>query len=347
MDNYLYNSGFQVLRYLDGTVCFYTFASSYNGTWNMARPVTVTKGKILAAALDMVRANGLSVLTARNLCAALGCGVNPIFSAYGSIQGVRNAVRDAARELYLKRVSAGFSLKPPFKGFGVALIWFAMDEPKLFSLIMEAEAPTKTIENYIDTYVGFKPECLAAIESSFGLSGHESETLYYQMVMIALGLAHSCTGGACELSIPQVSEILGRSVRAFLMVIRAGTDEREKFIPKAGGGPEGDVDSYLLMQTLAGQNHLLEQLHSVPRYIQDDEWAELERVFRNSSNLTVESLKEATPGLTKGDIRVYILSHLQFSVSQQAVLLGISPASVTKARQRLKAKIVNKEIIHQ
>jgi Mn-dependent DtxR family transcriptional regulator len=40
-----------------------------------------------------------------------------------------------------------------------------------------------------------------------------------------------------------------------------------------------------------------------------------------------------------GDIRVYILSHLQFTVSEQALLLGISPASVTKARQRLKAKV--------
>lgn len=66
--------------------------------------------------------------------------------------------------------------------------------------------------------------------------------------------------------------------------------------------------------------------------IQDSEWAELERVFRNSFNITPQSLKEAHPSLTKGDIRIYILSHLQFSVSDQATLLGISPSSVTKAR---------------
>jgi hypothetical protein len=40
----------------------------------------------------------------------------------------------------------------------------------------------------------------------------------------------------------------------------------------------------------------------------------LERVFRNTFNLTPQSLKETHPGLTKGDIRIYILSHLQFSV---------------------------------
>lgn len=64
---------------------------------------------------------------------------------------------------------------------------------------------------------------------------------------------------------------------------------------------------------------------------------ELERVFRNSINVIPDTLREAHPGLTKGDIRIYMLSH--FPVSEQAILLGISPSSVTKARQRLKAKL--------
>ena len=66
----------------------------------MARPVTVTKERILSAALDLVRSGGPSLLTARNLCARLGCGASAIFSSFGSIQGVRDAVREEARELY-------------------------------------------------------------------------------------------------------------------------------------------------------------------------------------------------------------------------------------------------------
>ena len=305
----------------------------------MARPVTVTKERILSAALDMVRSGGPSALTARSLCTRLDCGANAIFSAFGSIQGVRDATREEARKLYRKRVGDGFTLNPPFKGFGIAFIWFAMDEPHLFSLIMEAQTQPASFKDYIDSYVGFKAESLSAIAETFGLQGADAETLYYQLILVALGLASTCTGGRSPLTIPQVSEILGKSVRAFLMVIRAGADEREKYVPRAGIGPGGDVDSYAMMQSLAGQNHLLEQLHAAPRYIQDGEWVELERVLRNSFNLTFESLQSAYPELTKGDIRTYILSHLQFSVSEQAVLLGISPASVTKARQRLKAKI--------
>ena len=305
----------------------------------MARPVTVTKEKILFAALDLVRAGGPQALTARSLCARLDCGANAIFSSFGSIQGVRDAVREEARKLYSKRVGDGFALNPPFKGFGIAFIWFAMDEPHLFSMIMESQTQPASYKDYIDTHVGFKAESLSAIAGTFGLHGKDAETLYYQLVLVAMGLASTCTSGKSPLTIPQASEILGKNVRAFLMVIHAGNDERERFIPQAGTGPGGDVDSYVLMRTLAGQNHMLEQLHAAPRYIQDEEWAELERVLRNSFNLTPESLQVSYPGLTKGDIRTYILSHLQFSVSEQAILLGISPASVTKARQRLKAKL--------
>ena len=58
---------------------------------------------------------------------ALGCGVNPVFSNFGSMEGVVEAVRTEARRLFNERVGTGFQLNPPFKGFGMAFLWFAMD----------------------------------------------------------------------------------------------------------------------------------------------------------------------------------------------------------------------------
>ena len=305
----------------------------------MARPISITKDKILAAAIDVVRKGGASALTARNLSAALGCGANAIFTAYGSMEGVLSAVKSEARRLFGERIGAGFSLNPPFKGFGLALLWFAMDEPQLYKIVIEEKVSAMSIEDYIDAHIGFKVESVAAISQSFGLQEKDAEMLYYQMILVGLGLARSCVDGGAPLHLQQVSEILGKNVRAFLMVIRAGADERESFMPQKGVGPDGDVDSYLVMHALAGQNHLLQELHATPRYIQDSEWVEMERVLRNSFSLTPESLREEHPNLTRGDVRLLILSRLQFSVTEQALLLGISPASVTKARQRLKNKI--------
>ena len=106
----------------------------------MARPTSVTKEKILAAAIDIVRKGGTSALTARSLSSALGCGVNAIFSKFGSMEGVLEAVRTEARRLFKERVGAGFSLNPPFKGMGLAFLWFAIDEPQLFKLVMDDKA---------------------------------------------------------------------------------------------------------------------------------------------------------------------------------------------------------------
>ncbi len=72
------------------------------------------------------------------------------------------------------------------------------------------------------------------------LQGKDAETLYYLMILVGLGLARSCVDGCAPLHLQQVSEILGKNVRAFLMVIRAGADERESFMPQKGVGPDGD-----------------------------------------------------------------------------------------------------------
>ena len=137
----------------------------------MARPISITREKILAAALDVVRKGGASALTARSLTSALGCGANPIFSTFGSMKGVLEAVRTEARRLFKERVGAGFSLNPPFKGMGLAFLWFAIDEPQLFKLVMDDKASVASFEDYIDTQVGFKQESIAAIGQSFGLHG--------------------------------------------------------------------------------------------------------------------------------------------------------------------------------
>ena len=91
---------------------FFYFCKGHYGTSIMARPISITKDKILATALNIVREGGPKALTARSLSTALGCGANALFTSFGSIQGIRDAVKAEARGLYQSRVSAGFSLNP-------------------------------------------------------------------------------------------------------------------------------------------------------------------------------------------------------------------------------------------
>ena len=261
--------------------------------------------------------------------------------------------REEARRLFENRLREGLQMNPPFKGFGIALLWFAMDEPELFKLLLQSEGPVESFRDYIDRFVGLKKECVDAIRASAGPQEPEAETLYYETLMVGMGLAAAIVEGGSPLSIREASEYLGRSFRAFLLEIRAGADERVGFVPQEGAGPRGSVESYvdkgmdgvrrhaqnLMLHTLISQNRLLQELHRQPRYIQDKEWDELERVLRNTFEITPQTLRKRCPALTPGDIRLILLSRFQFSVAESAALLGISPTSVTKARQRLKAKL--------
>ena len=263
-----------------------------------------------------------------------------------------------ARSLFDERIRAGLQMNPPFKGFGIALLWFAMDEPECFRLLMRQDTPSASLKDYIDTHIGFRDECVAAIQASVGPSKSDAETLYYEIMPTALGLASAIVDGGCTLSIREASEIIGKSFRAFLLELRAGKDERVAFVPQEGDGPRGSVESYvdkgmvgvrkrahtLMLNTLVSQNRLLQELHNAPRYVQDREWTELDRVLRNTFEITSDSLKKRFPTLTPGDIRLILLSRFQFSIAESAALLGISPTSVTKARQRLKGRLGSENV---
>ena len=97
--------------------------------------------------------------------------------------------REEARRLFENRLREGLQMNPPFKGFGIALLWFAMDEPELFKLLLQSEGPVESFRDYIDRFVGLKKECVDAIRASAGLQEPEAETLYYETLMVGMGLA--------------------------------------------------------------------------------------------------------------------------------------------------------------
>ena len=53
---------------LDNATTFFIFVMDCFGTYIMARPITVTKERILSAALNLVRSGGPSALTAHINC---------------------------------------------------------------------------------------------------------------------------------------------------------------------------------------------------------------------------------------------------------------------------------------
>lgn len=88
---------------------------------------------------------------------------------------------------------------------------------------------------------------------------------------------------------------------------------------------------------LIDKDELVMSLREKPRYLHDKDWDRLTGTVDKVYGGFCKELSDA--GLTQGNIRLACLMKLGISTSDAAVILGISPSSVTKAKQRLKGKI--------
>ena len=88
------------------------------------------------------------------------------------------------------------------------------------------------------------------------------------------------------------------------------------------------------------QTTVLKELRLSPKYIKTQgEWEEIiESVNVLYDNYTIR-LNQRYQSLTESDIQICILIKLHLNNSTIATLIGISPASVTKRKQRLKERM--------
>lgn len=109
-----------------------------------------TRAEMIKAALDLVREEGISALTARALAKKLGCSAKPIFGLFQNMQEVQQEVLSAANDLYQSYLQEDMESGsyPPYKASGMAYIRFAREEKELFRLLfMRDRSDEKTEEN--------------------------------------------------------------------------------------------------------------------------------------------------------------------------------------------------------
>lgn len=89
------------------------------------------------------------------------------------------------------------------------------------------------------------------------------------------------------------------------------------------------------------KDKLVMSLQQNPRYLSDTEWGRLEKILDDVCNRFTGRLKSSFPGLTAAELRIAVLLRFGFSGKQMAAMMGISPTSVTKGKQRLKARVAS------
>lgn len=211
-----------------------------------------TKEELIQAALELTREGGLEMVVARNLGKKLNTAPSTVFTHFDSVEEIRQAVIEAAREIYNGYVEEGLQMVPPMKGFAVQYIRFAMEESNLYSvLFMNKREGFRYVDFIINE--GHYEKIITAAENDFSLNREQAEFVYHNMWAYAHGIAVMSATGVCDFSLEEISQMLGMACRSFLIGMRVPRDERESMMPKAGGVIQGSIESYVMADKEKGK----------------------------------------------------------------------------------------------
>ena len=196
----------------------------------MAPKNKFTKEEMAEAALRVVRAKGLDGLTAKTIADELGTSTRPIFTGFGSMDEVRQAVYAAAVGVYDRYVDAGLKERIPFLGVGTQCIRFAREEPELYRLLFLSHAQEYSAMRSMQHLQALVRPTLMSV---YRITAEEADLYFRDLWFVTHSLSTLIVTDDCPYSDPEISQILtGFSISIFRSIkelpgFAAGTFDRD------------------------------------------------------------------------------------------------------------------------
>ena len=213
----------------------------------MAPKNKFTKEEMVEAALRVVRAKGIDGLTAKTMAEALGTSTQPIFTAFGSMEGVKREVYAAALRIYDAYTDAGLQQKVPFLGVGMQYIRFAREEPSLYRFLFltqaqEGEYSAMQSMRHLQALV--RP----TLKDIYRISAAEADLYFRDLWFVVHSLSTLIVTGDCPYSDREIGQILtGFSISIYKSIkeipgFAAGTFDRDATFSALLAGAERGAD---------------------------------------------------------------------------------------------------------
>lgn len=182
-----------------------------------------TREEIVKAAFDMTRESGIESVAARELGKRLGTSATPIFTHFGSMHELTQEVRKLAMKEFENYVADAVNYSPAFKQFGVRMIAFAKNEPKLFQLLYMQEHEKSHSFDYVYEKLGDAAGvCISILCRDYGLTNEEAHVVFRQVWMQTFSVCIMEANKICHFSEDEISEILGLEFQGVLMLVKSG-----------------------------------------------------------------------------------------------------------------------------
>lgn len=182
----------------------------------MARKESVTKKIINDGAFELLREQGVEMLTARKLASHIGCSTQPIFRVYNGMDDLASEMFSRASEYYEDYCVNFESTSPvPFVDLALCYISFAKQEVNLFRLLfMTKHNEDVTMYSLLNgKNNAFVIKQLRRIPN---LDMNDAEEIFMKIFVFMHGMACMVTNGEFDLSEEETRDMLVSVITQFI-----------------------------------------------------------------------------------------------------------------------------------
>ena len=166
-----------------------------------------TREEIVAAALSLLREQGGSALTAREIGKRLGTSSSPIFTTFKDMEELKAAVQLEAKAVFDRYMEVAKAFFPAYKKRGMQWVKFAREEPMLFRLLFEQHSRDG-----------------ADIMRDYHATHEQAAHLFRQMWIYTYGLCVISAAGICRLTDAEIAALLGEIFRGMIHILHEDSD---------------------------------------------------------------------------------------------------------------------------
>ncbi|WP_145409312.1 TetR/AcrR family transcriptional regulator [Paenibacillus xylanexedens] len=176
----------------------------------MPPKVEITKDKVLDAAFEMVREQGFDVLTARNIARRLHCSTQPIYSAYGNMDELKEELFDRAINFAIDTMKTYKNEQnSPAMNLILGCLIFSHQEKHLFRALYLSDYRAVYLSNHTDRlneeiYAAFLQidDRLQVIEEN------RARAMYLKIMTYWLGISTMINTNTSELDLDEATMML-------------------------------------------------------------------------------------------------------------------------------------------
>lgn len=182
-----------------------------------------SREEVAAAALAIIKEQGVAALTARELGKRLGSSASPIFTVFSSMDQVKLAARELAMREFEAYASDFTAYTPAFKRIGMLLVSYGIHQPELFKLLfMQEHTDSRRFSDALRDLGGMVDTCVALIRRDYAMTPEQARLLFEQMWVHTFGMGALCAMGVCDFSEEEIAEKLGQVFIGMVLAIKSG-----------------------------------------------------------------------------------------------------------------------------